>query len=318
MRSLYPLNEPRRVAWLEVGDGHAVYVEESGAPDGIPVVFLHGGPGSGTKPGHRQLFDPARYRVFLFDQRGSGRSTPFAELHANTTADLVRDIEALRSWAAVDRWVLLGGSWGGALALAYAQHHPGHVLGMILRGTFLARARDMAWFLDEGAARLLPRAWEAFVEATHDVGQDIPSLHAAVCGDNESLALRIAQAWFAWSTEVVMYAFEQAPQDPPPPVAETLGKARIELHYAKAGYFLRDNQLLDDMSRVPKVPISVIHGQRDITCAPEAGWAVHRALPWSTIRLLRTAGHLSGEASVQDALLDATDAMATALASAWR
>lgn len=315
MRALYPLDEPRRTARLDVGDGHAVYAEESGAADGIPVVFLHGGPGSGCKPSHRQSFDPARYRVFLFDQRGCGRSTPFGEIRANTTWHLVRDLEILREWAGVERWLLFGGSWGGALALAYAETHPGRVLGMVLRGTFLARARDMDWFLGAGAGRLLPRAWEAFVNATRDVGQDIPSLHAAVCGQDEARALRIAQAWSMWSTEVVMYAFDSSPQEAPPPAAELLGKTRLELHYANAGYFLRDNQLLADIARVPPVPVTLIHGQRDITCAPEAGWAVHRALPWSTLEMLRTAGHLSSEPSVQDALIRAADAMAVELSS---
>ncbi|MGD9601491.1 MAG: prolyl aminopeptidase [Gammaproteobacteria bacterium] len=318
MRALYPPIEPRRSTWLESSGGHRVYVEECGAPDGLPVVFLHGGPGSGCKPSHRQFFDPRRYRVFLVDQRGCGRSTPLGGLQANTTAHLVDDLEALRRWGGVARWGLFGGSWGAALALTYAQHHPQRVLGMVLRGTFLARARDMAWFLAEGAGRLLPQAWERFVESTRDVGQDIPSLHAAICGDDTVRALRIARAWSTWSTEVVMYAFDTAPAGSPEGDEALLAKTRIELHYAHAGYFLRDNQLLDEIARIPRVPTWLIHGQRDITCAPEAGWAVHRALPGSTIEMLRTAGHLSGESSVQDALLRAADAMRDTLGETWR
>lgn len=319
MRALYPASEPCRAEWLAVGDGHAVYVEEGGTPDGIPVVFLHGGPGSGCKPGHRQYFAPDRYRSFLIDQRGAGRSTPYGATDANNTDALIADLETLRRWAGVEQWVLFGGSWGGALALAYAERHPERVLGMVLRGIFLARQRDLEWFMAAGAARLLPQAWHQFVTATREIGQDVPALHAAVFGRDPELALSAAQAWSRWSTAVVMYAFDSglqvtpALQESPVPDPELLGKMRIELHYARAHYFLRANQLLEDICQVPRVPIHVIHGQRDITCAPEAAWAVHQALPWSTLEILRSAGHLSGEAPVQDALIRAADAMAIEL-----
>lgn len=316
MRTLYPASEPRRAQWLAVGDGHAVYVEEGGSPEGLPVVFLHGGPGGGCKPSHRQFFEP-RYRSFLIDQRGAGRSTPFGATDANTTQALIADLETLRQWAEVERWVLFGGSWGGALALAYAETHPERVLGMVLRGTFLARQRDLEWFMAAGAARLLPQAWHEFLTATQDFGHDIPALHAAMFGPDLERARRAVQAWSRWSTSVVMYGFESAPQEPASsdtgpdtePDAELFGKMRIELHYAHAQYFLRANQLLEDIGRVPRVPIHLIHGQRDITCAPEAAWAVHQALPWSTIEILRAAGHLSAEAAIQDALVRAADAM---------
>ncbi len=313
MRALYPAQDPRRAEWLRVGDGHAVYVEEGGDPAGIPVVFLHGGPGGGCKPSHRQFFAPDRYRSFLLDQRGAGRSTPYGGTFANTTQTLLADVETLREWAGVECWVLFGGSWGGALALAYAETYPERVLGMVLRGMFLARRRDLDWFMADGAARLLPRAWDEFLTATRGIGHDIPALHAALFGADQALALRVAHAWSKWSTEVVMYAFDSPPHEPPPADTELLGKMRLELHYAHAQYFLRPNQLLEDIGRVPQVPIHLIHGQRDITCAPEAAWAVHRALPWSTLEILRSAGHLSGEALIQDALVRAADAMAQTL-----
>ncbi len=295
MPSLYPASDPIRAEWLSVGEGHHIYVEEAGLSSGLPVVFLHGGPGGGCKPSHRQFFDPGRYRSFLIDQRGAGRSTPCGEIFANTTQTLIADLEHVRQWANVERWVLFAGSWGAALALAYAEQYPARVLGMVLRGTFLARSRDMDWFLGAGAGRLLPQAWHAFTGATADIGQDIPSLHAAIFDADMTLALRVAQAWSAWSTEVVMYGFDSAPHEPPLPDVELLAKMRLELHYARAGYFLRDNQLLEEIARVPHVPTHLIHGQRDITCAPEAAWAVHQALPWSTLEIIRTAGHLSGE-----------------------
>ncbi|MSR13478.1 MAG: prolyl aminopeptidase [Gammaproteobacteria bacterium] len=313
MRSLYPATAPRRAEWLEVGDGHSIYFEEAGNPEGIPIVFLHGGPGSGCKPSHRQFFEPTRYRSFLFDQRGCGRSKPFGSTQHNSTQALISDLEALRRWAGVEAWALFGGSWGAALALAYAQFHPDRVLAMVLRGTFLARKRDLDWFMQVGAARLLPKAWADFVASTREIGQSISALHDAVFGSDSTVAESAARAWAKWSNEVVMYAFDNAPGDAPEPLDHLLGKTRIELHYAINGYFLADNELLTNAHKLPRVPIHVIHGQRDLTCAPEAGWAIHQAVPGSTFEILRTAGHLSGEAPVQDALLRAADAMAERL-----
>lgn len=311
MSTLYAPVAARRAGPLDVGDGHVLYVEEAGNPDGIPIVFLHGGPGGGCKPSHRQFFNPERYRSFIFDQRGAGRSTPFAGVEANTTQTLVADLECIRIRHGVERWVLFGGSWGAALSLAYAEQHPERVLGMVLRGSFLARQRDLEWFLgSEGAARLLPRAWHAFVEATREIGHTVDALHAALFGPDEALALHVAQVWAAWSGEVVMYAFDQAPSgDLPTPTAEVLGKARIELHYAKHRYFLRPNQLLEDIHRVPRVPVTLVHGQRDITCPPESAWALHQALSGSRLEILRSGGHLSGERVIEEALVRAADEM---------
>ncbi len=314
MQALYPYAEATRTATLPVSDGHALYVEEGGTTVGIPIVFLHGGPGSGCKPSHRQFFDPKRYRCFLIDQRGAGRSTPSGGTDGNTLQALVNDLETLRNWAGVERWVLFGGSWGAALALAYAQTHPERVLGMVLRGSFLARSRDLAWFIGDGARRLLPRAWHTFTTAITPYGASAVDWNAAVHGSDRSAALAVAQAWAQWSTEVVMYGFEHAPGDAPEPAELVLAKTRIELHYAAHQYFLEDNQLLRDCSRIPRVPIHLIHGQRDITCPPEAAWELHRALPWSTLEILRTAGHLSGESAIQDALLRAADRLALTLA----
>ena len=314
MRVPYPLIEARREAWLDVGEGHAIHYEEAGPADGLPVVFLHGGPGSGCKPSHRQFFDPAAWRSVLFDQRGSGLSRPFGSCEANTTAHLVDDLERLREHLGIPAWVLFAGSWGVALGLAYAQRHPGRVLGMVLRGSFLARPADLSWFMAEGAGRMLPAAWQRLLEelalgAEAEPTTIIETLHTRLFGPSPDAALAAARAWNRWSGEVVAYSMDVALEEPEPPVHIVVGKARIELHYARNRYFLTPNELLLNAGRLPRVPVVIVHGQRDLTCTPEAGWSLHRALPGSTLEVLRTAGHLSGEPLMTDALLRAADEM---------
>lgn len=313
LRILFPASEPRRAGWLDVGDGHEIYFEESGSPDGIPVVFLHGGPGGGCKPSHRQFFDPARYRAVILDQRGAGRSRPFGETRDNTTRHLIGDLERLRQHLGIDAWVLFAGSWGVALGLAYGEQHPARVLGMVLRGSFLARATDWEWFLEAGAARMLPVAWARFMAETGHPASITTHLHDCLFGQDEAVALAAARAWMAWSAEVVMYSFNKFESEPEGPAAQMLGKARIELHYAVNRYFLRDNQLLADAACLPRVPVHIVHGQRDLTCTPQASWLLQQAIPGAQLEILRTAGHLSGEPLVTDALLRAADRMAEQL-----
>lgn len=309
MRTLYPAIEPDVVERLDVGDGHVLHVEACGDVRGIPVVFLHGGPGSGCKADHRQFFDPTRYRVILFDQRGAGRSAPYGALTANTTPHLVADLERIRAMFGFERWTLFGGSWGAALALAYAGTHPERVRGMILRGSFLARPRDLAWFLGDGANRLLPRAWAAFVEAlAAPPGTDLVEyLHAGLHAADPATVERHARAWEAWTGAVVMYAIDQAPGDAAGPLEAAVAKARIELHYARHGYFLGAHDLLAIAAHLPRMPVRLVHGARDITCPSESAWLLHRSLPGSQLEILRTAGHLSSEAPMIDALVRATD-----------
>lgn len=309
MRTLYPLIEARTRDWLDVGDGHQICFEDAGPIDGVPVVFLHGGPGSGCKPSHRQFFDPARYRSVLFDQRGAGLSRPFAGCDANTTQHLVADIERLREHLNIPAWVVFAGSWGVALGLAYAQAHPSRVLGMVLRGSFLARQCDLEWFLADGAGRMLPRAWADFSAAFVSPSSIIEELHRRVFGPDSHAALAAARAWGRWSGEVVCFSMDQGDTDPEPPVDILLGKARLEMHYAKHRYFLRENELLTQAHLLPRVPMHIVHGQRDLTCTPAASWALHQAVPGSTLEILRTAGHLSGEPLMTDALLRAADRM---------
>ena len=314
MRSPYPATSPRRAEHLDVGNGHQIYIEEGGAAHGIPVVFLHGGPGSGCKPSHRQFFHPEKYRSVLIDQRGAGKSLPFGGIEHNTTVHLAHDLEQVRNYLDIDKWVLFGGSWGAALALYYAQEYPGRVLGMVLRGTFLARRRDVDWFFSDGANRLLPQSWHEFREALGTPHDPQAYLYDAVFGTEPGVAENAARAWMRWSEQVVTYAIDNLGGEAQEPLSIAMAKTRIELHYARNSYFLRENQLLADAARVPDVPIAIIHGQRDLTCTPDAAWALHLALPGSTLRILRTAGHLSGETAMTDALLDAADAMVARLA----
>jgi len=313
MRSLYPPVEPATVESLDVGDGHTLYVEQCGRSDGIPVIFLHGGPGGGCKADHRQFFDPAHYRVFLVDQRGAGRSRPLGGVTANTTQHLIADLELIRRRYAIERWLLFGGSWGAALALAYAEACPDRVSAMILRGTFLARQRDVAWFFGEGANRLLPREWSRFesaIQAAPGV-ELVEFLHDGLFSDDPVRVERIARAWEAWSGAVVMYSLDAADAGTAGGAGGALetaiAKARIEIHYARHGYFLEDNQLLAAAGQLPQVPTIIVHGARDITCPSESAWAVHRAQPGSRLEILHTAGHLSSEKPMIDALIRATD-----------
>jgi proline iminopeptidase len=310
MRSLYPAKQPNLAEQIDVGDGHKIYLEEAGNSTGIPVVFLHGGPGSGCKPSHRQFFAPDKYRSVLLDQRGSGRSTPYGGVEANSTQHLVADLEYVRQRLEIEQWVLFGGSWGAALALCYAETHPERVLGMVLRGTFLARRRDVDWFFTEGANRLLPRGWDAFKQVVGDPPDMVEYLYRTVFGDDVGAAERVARAWSRWSGEVVTYAIDNIGGEGDESMSSVMAKTRLEFHYAKHRYFMSENQLLDNVDRLPDVPVMIIHGQRDLTCTPDAAWALHRAISGSTLRILRTAGHLSGESIMTDALLDAADEMA--------
>ena len=315
MRLLYPPLAANLTLQLDVGDGHCLYVERCGNPGAIPVVFLHGGPGSGCKPDHRQFFAPHAYDIIIFDQRGAGRSTPYGGVEHNDTAALIADMESIREHFAIHQWLVFGGSWGATLALAYAETHPERVLGLILRGSFLARQRDLAWFAGEGANRLLPVQWQRFVDNGGVAADEhlIERLHSAIFSADETVVERTARAWDAWSTAVVMFSLETGGDGGASDKVSAIAKCRIEMHYAAHQYFLEEDQLLRDAHRLPQVPTTIIHGARDLTCTADAGWALHRAIPHSRFEVLRTAGHLSSEAPMVDALVRATDEMAAVL-----
>ncbi|MBS1213201.1 MAG: pip [Proteobacteria bacterium] len=317
MKELYPHLEPYAVRTLDVDGGHRLYVEECGSPHGLPVVYLHGGPGSGCKAFHRRFFDPSRYRIVLLDQRGSGRSLPAGGLENNTTHHLVQDLEQIRERLDISRWVVFGGSWGSTLGLLYAQTYPERVSGMVLRGSFLARQRDVDWFLGDGVRRIYPERWAEFMSVMPASEPDdlIATLHGLLLGSDELAQRRAAKAWTLWSEQIAQgEPFDAAEFDKHPPAA-MLQKARIELHYAVNRYFLEENRILRHCDRLPAAPIVLIHGRRDLVCPLESAYLLHQALPAAELRVLPRSGHLPVGEEMIDALVSATDEMADRLES---
>lgn len=312
MRELYPPIEPYAVHLLDVGNSHTVYVEECGNPAGIPAVFLHGGPGGGCKPYHRSFFDPAVYRAILFDQRGCGRSKPYGLLEHNTTQHLLADMEMIRERLGLDKWLLFAGSWGSTLALLYAQHYPQRVSGIVSRGTFLARQEDLDWYIKDGVNRIYPERWAELLDALHGAPHDdlISAFHAILHGKDELAQRRIARAWSAWGGQIAL-GDEFNPSDLEGHVpAQVLHQARIELHYGFNRYFIEENQILRDCHLIPKIPIILVHGRRDLVCPVESAFTLRKHLPFAELRVLPTAGHIASPPEMTAALIEAADDMA--------
>lgn len=315
MKTLYPEIEPSASFSLEAGDGHYIYVEECGNPEGIPVVFLHGGPGSGCRPYHRRLFDPARYRAVLLDQRGAGRSTPAGNLAGNSTGRLLDDLELIRNALGIQRWLVFGGSWGAALGLLYAQQHPDRVSGLVLRGSFLARQRDLDWYLHDGASRLYPERWEEVVKTLPlPAGADLlQAMKEVFLGSDELAKLRLARAWAQWGAQLTLGPeFDPAEVESRSPTL-LLHQFAIELHYALNRYFIAENQILDQCDRLPDVPVTLIHGRFDLVCPPEAALSLKERIPGAELQILPQAGHSGSCAAMIDALVAAADRMAARL-----
>jgi proline iminopeptidase len=310
LNMLYPPLEPYAVHRLRVAEIHEVHVEECGRVDGVPVVFLHGGPGSGCSEAHRRYFDPAFYRIVLFDQRGSGRSSPAGETQDNTTADLISDMETIRNTLGIDRWMVFGGSWGATLALLYAQAHPERVKGLVLRGVFLARETDMDWFFRE-LQRLLPEAWMRFSREIPQGRDLIDWYHASLHGKDRTLALRAAQTWDDWSGQVVNWQRDETRtvEDTPESRERLLAKIRLETHYAHHRYFIEENAILRRIDMLPSVPVSIVHGRLDLACNMDAAWRLHHAIAGSRLITLERAGHLMSEPDMAQALVRETDRM---------
>jgi len=310
MRSLYPPIEPYRTGTLKVSDLHTMYYEEAGNPQGRPVVFLHGGPGGGLDPDYRRYFDPARWRVVLFDQRGCGQSTPHAELRENTTWDLVADTERLRQTLGIEKWVVFGGSWGSTLALAYAETHPERCLGLVLRGIFLLRRKELLWFYQEGASWLFPDAWDEYLQPIPEVerGDLMSAYHRRLTSDDAAVRMDAARAWSVWegSTSKLFQNPESIARFAGDAFAEAF--ARIECHYFVNGAFLKsDTQLLDDASRIAHLPGVIVQGRYDVVCPAASAWALHRRWPKSELKIIGDAGHSITEPGIIDALVAATD-----------
>ncbi|MEW8232286.1 MAG: prolyl aminopeptidase [Candidatus Thiodiazotropha endolucinida] len=315
MKDLYPAIEPFTSQMLPVGNGHRLYVEQVGKPDGIPVLFLHGGPGAGCEPYHRRFFNPYHYRVVLFDQRGCGHSTPHASLEANTTWDLVGDIERIRQQLNIEQWLLFGGSWGSTLALAYAQSHPDRVTGMVLRGIFLCRDEEISWFYQHGASRVFPDYWEDFIAPIPQQERDdlLHAYHRRLSGENDIDRMAAAKAWSVWEGRT-------ASLHPNPAVVSffsdphtALSLARIECHYFVNHAFLRPNQLLLESDRLADIPGVIVQGRYDLICPMTSAWELHRAWPGSELKVIGDAGHSAAEPGIRSALIEATDRFAKEL-----
>jgi len=310
MKTLYPALEPYATYNLELDNAHRVYVEECGNRFGLPVVFLHGGPASGCKPHHRCFFDPDKYRIILFDQRGCGRSMPKGRLAGNTTQHLIQDMETIRRKLGVDKWLLFGGSWGGALALLYAQEYPDRVSGIIVRGVFLARRRDLEWFVEDGVNRIYPEQWRRLINCiSEDERSDlVEALQRRLHGIDELAQRRVSREWEAWGSQVSL-GHEFALADAETPVSDLVHQVRIEMHYANNAYFIDDNYILDHCDRIPKVPITILHGRFDLVCPVEAAYSLHQRLPSAKFEVLANSGHVARGEEMIDALVRATGEM---------
>ena len=313
MRTLYPEIEPYDSGMLPVDGRHTLYYEQCGNPKGKPVVLLHGGPGGGCNVKMRRFHDPSKYRIVLFDQRGSGRSTPHADLVDNTTWHLVADIEALREHLGIERWQVFGGSWGSTLALAYAQTHCLRVTELVLRGIFMLRHWELQWFYQEGASRLFPEAWQHYIAAIpederHDL---IAAFHRRLTSDDEATRLAAARAWSVWEAAPsflhVDPQFVAGHED----ADFALAFARIENHYfTHKGFFEADDQLLRDAYRIAGIPGVIVHGRYDVICPVQNAWDLHQAWPKAELVVTPASGHSAFEPENVDALVRATDAFA--------
>jgi len=315
MKDLYHDILPYALHSLEVGEGHTLHLEECGNPTGIPVVFLHGGPGAGCEASHRRFFDPERYRIVLFDQRGSGRSTPHASLEANTTWDLVTDLERIREHLQIPGWLVFGGSWGSTLALAYAETHPGRVLGLVLRGIFLCRDEEIHWFYQQGASRLFPDYWQDFLAPIppEQRGDLLHAYHALLTGSDELRRMAAAKAWSLWEGRTATLKPEPTVVDHFADPHTALSLARIENHYFVNHSFLEPDQLIRDVGRLAGIPGVIVHGRYDVVCPVENAWRLHQAWPESELNIVPDAGHSAFEPGIRRALVEATDRFADRL-----
>jgi proline iminopeptidase len=309
MPPLFPELEPYRTFRLRVSAIHELHVEEAGNPSGPPAVFFHGGPGAGLSSIHRRFFDPSFWRVVLFDQRGSGQSTPLGELRENTTWDLVEDAERIRTHLGIEKWLAFGGSWGSTLALAYAERHPARVTGLILRGIFLARKSEIDWSFTDGARRIWPDGWDAFVAplTPRERGSVVRAYHRRLTSDDAGERREAALAWNAFegvASHLVPDVHPPAEKDVPGEIA----LARIEAHYFVNDSFLEtDDQLLRDASRLRAIPGVIVQGRYDLVCPVQSAWDLARAWPEGRLVIVPAAGHAADEPGISSALVEATE-----------
>jgi len=320
MIPLYPEIEPYAIHHIDMeplsnGLQHQVYVEECGNPTGIPIVFLHGGPGSGCRPQHRCYFDPELYRIILFDQRGCGRSMPHGELENNSTQFLIADMETIRKQLNIHSWVIFGGSWGATLGLYYAQQHPQTVLAMILRGVFLGRQQDIDWvYAEGGASKLFPDAWQNLVShlPTEDQQQPLSAYYQQLIQCDEVHQMAAAQTLQAWESTIVTLRDSEYQHDHSKE-AGPLAHSRIQLHYALNECFIADHPILENIDPIRDIPTIIVHGRYDIVCPIQQSWALCQAWPEAELNIIPMAGHAAGEPALVEALITATHKTAKAI-----
>lgn len=305
---LYPQVDPFDQRMIDVGDGHRLYVEQAGHPEGQPVIVLHGGPGGGCSPAMRRYFDPSHYRIILFDQRGCGRSRPHASVEANTTWHLIADIERIRSLLGIGSWILFGGSWGATLALLYAETHPERVTHLVLRGVFLMTQGELDWFYGGGAGAFYPERWQAFAGMVpEDERHDLIAAYnlRLFCGDMGT-ETRFARAWTGWENALASVDADLHAGEAPPDYARAF--ARLENHYfINRGFLECDGQILRDLPRIRHIPATIVQGRHDMICPPISAWALAQAWPRADLRMIPAAGHALSEPGISAELVRTMD-----------
>jgi proline iminopeptidase len=308
MFQLYPDIKPYARHTLVVDDIHELYIDESGSRDGIPILFVHSGPGSGCEFNSRCFFDPEKYRIILFDQRGAGRSTPHGELSQNTLQDLISDMEKIREFLEIDKWVLFGGGWGSTLSLAYAQAHPDAVLGLVLRGVFLGRAKDIAWLYQDGANHVFPDFWLDFKQTIPVDNRDdlVSGYHSKLNGPDELAKMSAAKSWSLWESHCASLHPNQRLIKHYANPHRSLARAKLGTHYFKNLCFMVENQLLDNMDKISHIPGIIVHGRFDMVSRFENAYSLHKAWMSSQLFIVREAGHSATEPAIIDGLIRAT------------
>jgi proline iminopeptidase len=317
-RTLYPAIEPYRSGWLRVSPLHEIYWEECGNPRGKPAVFVHGGPGAGADAGSRRFFDPRRYRIVVFDQRGCGRSRPHASLEDNTTWHLVADMERLRRFLGIERWLVFGGSWGSTLALAYAETHPKQVTDLVLRGIFMLRKWEIDWFYQGGASALFPDRWEHYLSAIprRERGDLVSAFHRRLTSPSRATRVRAARAWSIWEAATSYLHTNESNIEKWGEEDFAVAVARIECHYfVNKGFMRREDQLLRDVRRIRHIPAVIVQGRYDVVCPMQTAWELHRRWPEADFRVVPDAGHSALEPGNTHELVSATDRFARSTAT---
>lgn len=313
MKTLYPNIKPNQTGLLSVGEIHQIYWEECGNPNGKPVVFVHGGPGGGTSPETRRFFNPEKYRIIQFDQRGCGNSTPHACLEENTTWDLIADMEKIRELLQIEKWQVFGGSWGSTLALSYAQQHPQRVTELILRGIFLLREHELKWFYQDGAGKIFPDAWQKYLSfipqaERHDLMQ---AYQKRLLSDDAETRLEAAKRWSVWEGSTCHLIPDLQHIEETADAEFALAFARIENHYfVNRGFFTEENQILNNIDRIRHIPTVIIQGRYDVVCPMQTAWDLHQAFPEAQFILLKQSGHSAFEPEITAELITATDRFA--------